>query len=143
MFRWPLMAALLAATAPRAAAQETETPRSYLEDPGDCQGPMEAWDVGSAMCMPIPVAGMPMQMTMVHGNAFGTWITESGPRGRRAFAAPDMLMLDAGRSVGDWQYVNVDLMGTAELWTFPQAGSARRIALACRSSTPSIPIARR
>jgi hypothetical protein len=87
----------------------------------DCSD-MEVWDVGMGMCMPLPMAGMPMRMLMVHGNAFASEITESGPRGRTAFAATNMFMADLGTSVGDRQYLNLDYMGTFERWTFPYQG---------------------
>src|SRR4051812_26960550 len=89
--------------------------------PEDC-GDMEIWDYATAMCAPYPMAGMRMKMGMVHGNAFLVGISESGPRGTTKIAAPNMVMLDLGSSLGDYQYVNLDVMGTAELWTFPKSG---------------------
>jgi len=77
---------------------------------------MEAWDAGMGMCMPLPMPGMPMRMLMVHGNAFGAYISEQGPRGRDAVSAPNMFMVDLGTSLGDRQYLNLDYMGTSELW---------------------------
>ncbi len=83
---------------------------------------MEVWDVGMGMCMPLPMAGMPMRMLMVHGNAFGAYIAEQGPRGRSAVAAPNMFMVDLGSSLGDRHYLNLDFMGTVELWSIPTKG---------------------
>jgi len=83
---------------------------------------MEVWDAGMAMCMPRPMEGMPMRMLMLRGHAFGVYATGSGPRGRDAFAAPNMVMADLGTSVGANHYLNLDLMATAEKWTFPSRG---------------------
>jgi hypothetical protein len=85
-------------------------------------GHMMVWDVGMGMCMPLPMAGMPMTMFMAHGNIFGVEDFESGPRGRSAISAPDMFMLDAGTTVGDRQYLNLDYMGTVEKWVYPDQG---------------------
>ncbi|MBI3544508.1 MAG: hypothetical protein HY075_14650 [Deltaproteobacteria bacterium] len=87
----------------------------------DCTD-MEVWDVGMGMCMPLPMAGMPMRMLMVHGNAFGAYISEQGPRGRDALASSNMVMVDLGTSLGDRHYLNLDYMATAELWTVPARG---------------------
>ncbi len=86
---------------------------------------MMVWDVPMQMCMPLPMPGPPpmkMTMAMIHGNAFGARIWEEGPRGRDAYAAPNMVMADIGTSLGDRHYLNLDFMGTAEKWTFPEAG---------------------
>jgi hypothetical protein len=83
---------------------------------------MEIWDVSMGMCMPLPMAGMPMSMVMLHGNAFGTYVSGSGSRGRDAFASPNMFMVDVGKTLGDRHYLNLDVMMTSELWTFPSAG---------------------
>src|SRR4051794_33378548 len=69
---------------------------------------MEAWDYDMGMCMPIPMTGMPMSMIMVHANAFATYVTEQGPRGRSVFATPNMFMIDAGTSIGNHHYFNLD-----------------------------------
>lgn len=55
-------------------------------------------------------------------NAFGVLSELQGRRGVDQFAAPNMFMLDAGRTIGVHQFVNIDLMGTTELWTYPQHG---------------------
>jgi len=84
---------------------------------------MEVWDVGMGMPMPLPMARMPMSMLMIHGNAFGVGVGEEGyPRGRGAVYSTNMLMVDLGTSVGDFQYLNLDVMLTAELWTVPSDG---------------------
>ena len=87
----------------------------------DCSD-MEVWDFAMAMCTPLPMAGMPMRMAMLRGNAFAVGITESGPRGRTDFASPNMFMADVGASIDDSQYLNLDYMGTLERWTFPYRG---------------------
>jgi len=83
---------------------------------------MEVWDYSTSMCMPFPMAGMPMQMLMLHGNSFLTQTIEEGRRGRNALALPNMVMADIGSTVGDRQYINLDFMGTVERWTYPSAG---------------------
>jgi hypothetical protein len=83
---------------------------------------MEVWDYGMHMCMPFPMAGMPMRMAMLQGNAFFTENVASGPRGKTAFSVPNMFMADFGASLGDRQYFNLDLMGTFEKWTYRDAG---------------------
>lgn len=102
-------------------AQESESSRQKI-GPATC-GDMEFWDYSMSMCMPLAMAGMPMKMIMLHGNAFAVETIEEKPRGRDALTGPDMLMLDLGQSVGDHQYINLDIMGTLEKWTFPNSGA--------------------
>ena len=83
---------------------------------------MQVWDGAMAMCMPLPMKGMPMSMYMFHYNTFFTQTYEEGPRGRNTFTVPNMFMADLGTSIGDAHYVNVDFMGTLERWTFPKSG---------------------
>ena len=90
-------------------------------DPSHCSH-MEVFDVAMGMCMPLPMPGMPMQMFMLHGNAFAVATTESGPRGAREISAPNMFMADLGTSVGASHYLNLDWMGTLEKWTYPSMG---------------------
>jgi len=82
----------------------------------------ETWDVGMNMCMPIPNAVE--QSTVFSGqfNAYGVFSALQGPRGVDQFAAPNWFMIDAGRSIGTRQIIGVELMGTAELWTYPWHG---------------------
>jgi hypothetical protein len=74
-----------------------------------------------SMCMP---AAGPRATWLLSGefNVFGVFSALSGPRGITQFAAPNMFMLDAGRSLGPRQFINLDLMATTELWTYPQRG---------------------
>jgi hypothetical protein len=90
--------------------------------PSDCSE-MEAWDFASGMCMPLAMKDMPMKMFMLHYNSFFVQTVEEGRRGRNSFSVPNMFMLDAGSSIGDRHYLNVDLMGTFERWTFPENGT--------------------
>lgn len=83
---------------------------------------MEVWDYSTGMCQPLPMAGMPMGMWMAHGNAFLVQTIAEGPRGRNRFAVPNMIMADAGHTVGDRHYLNANLMLTFERWTFPKGG---------------------
>lgn len=89
--------------------------------PFDC-GDMEVWDYGMQMCNPRAMAGMPMKMAMLDANAFLVGLSQEGTRARNRVAAPNMIMADIGSSVGDSQYLNVDLMTTFERWTFPKEG---------------------
>jgi hypothetical protein len=82
----------------------------------------ETWDLSMAMCMPRAGAGAPTRKLMIQGNAFGTEIFESGPRGQNAFAVPDWIMADLGTSVGERHYLNLEYMGTAEKWLLPRSG---------------------
>ncbi len=96
-------------------------PNTLWQTPSDC-GEMSVWDVGMGMCMPLPMAGMPMKMLMVHGNIFGSRIAQTGPRGRSDYASTHMIMGDVGTTVGDHHYFNLDLMLTGEKWTVPTNG---------------------
>jgi len=103
------------------AAEEVPLSYHYPLSADEC-GSMYVWDVSMAMCMPLPMADMPMKMVMLRGNGFGTYISGAGPRGRDAFAGPNMVMLDLGTTLGDRHYLNLDIMGTLEKWTFPDQG---------------------
>jgi len=74
------------------------------------------------MCMPsaAPAAGQ----TVASGqfNIFGVFSDAQGPRGVGQFAAPNMFMVDVGRGLGSRQFLNLDVMGTTELWTYPTRG---------------------
>jgi hypothetical protein len=85
-------------------------------------GPGESWDAGMAMCMPSPDAAKGSTGLAGHFNAFGVFSELQGPRGVDQFASPNWFMLDARRSVGARQVIGVELMGTAELWTYPWHG---------------------
>lgn len=90
--------------------------------PSDCDA-MKVFDYETGNCSPMAMAGMPMKMWMVHGNAFLVQPKEEGPRGRNQFYSPNMLNADIGTTVGDLQYINLNLMLTFEKWTFPDAGA--------------------
>lgn len=83
-------------------------------------GKNETWDNGMNMCMPSAVA----TSVVLSGrfNAFAVFSGLQGPRGVDQFAAPNTSMIDAGRSIGSRQFVNLDLMSTVELWTYPYHG---------------------
>lgn len=105
-----------------AARAVMDAPVAHPMGPADC-GDMEIWDYAEGMCLPFAMPGMPMSMVMVHGNGFAAQTVSEKPRGQDAFSVPNMFMVDAGKSVGDRHYVNLDFMGTLERWTFPTAGS--------------------
>ena len=87
-------------------------------------GPMEVMDVDMGMAMPFPMAHMPMSMLMLHGYGFFEGVAEEGlERGRADFSGPNMFMADLGTSAGDFQYLNLDLMLTSDLWLVPSTGT--------------------
>ena len=83
---------------------------------------MESWDETMQMCMPLAMEGMSMRMLMLHGQVFGGETVEQGPRGRSAAWSTSMVMADLGTSLGSANYLNLDVMGTAEKWTMPAEG---------------------
>jgi hypothetical protein len=103
---------LLAAVSPSAHGEAA--------DSGHLCGKNETWDNGMSMCM--PVAGATSVLLSGQFNVFGVFSALQGPRGVSQFAAPDMFMGDAGKTVGTHQFINVELMGTLELWTYPYHG---------------------
>jgi len=82
----------------------------------------EAWDNGMGMCMPAASASASQFVTSAQFNAFGVFGAAQGPRGISDLSAPNMFMLDAGKTLGTRQFLNLDLMGTTELWTYPRHG---------------------
>lgn len=127
LFKLILVLFLLIATAPLRADEVKTHPdlegdaSFYPRDASDCTS-MDLWDVGMGMCMPFPMAGMSMKMFMLRTNLFATQVYQTGPRGSNGFAVPDMTMADLGTTLGDRQYINLDLMLTAEKWLFPATG---------------------
>jgi hypothetical protein len=64
----------------------------------------------------------------LHGNGFFEAIAEEGvERGGGGFSAPNLLTADLGTSIGDVQYLNLDLMLTSDLWTMPKGGALQLI----------------
>jgi hypothetical protein len=101
----------------------SKTQGGILQDPTKV-GAMEVWDPGMGMAMPFPMAHMPMSMLMLHGYGFFEAVAEEGQaRGRADFSGPNMFMVDLGSSVGDSQYLNLDLMLTSDLWLVPKNGT--------------------
>lgn len=82
----------------------------------------ESWDNAMNMCMPSAGSGAAQTIALGQLNAFGVFSDVPGPRGIEQFAAPNMFMLDVGRALGSRQFLNLDLMGTTELWTYPRRG---------------------
>lgn len=81
----------------------------------------ETWDDAMSMCMPSPTASAGLVFSSQF-NVFAVFSALQGPRGVDQFASANMFMVDAGRSIGARQYINLDLMGTAERWTYPAHG---------------------
>ncbi len=103
---------------PHSPEEITPTP---AREPSPCSE-MEFFEISRGMCQTLPMADMPMSMLMIHGNGFFTGISQTGPRGRQAVTLTDMIMIDLGTSLGDSQYVSIELMGTTERWTVPEQG---------------------
>lgn len=103
-------------------AKPTSKPEhNHVGGPSNC-GHMEIWDHAMGMCMPYAMKGMPMTMLMVHGNLFGGGVFQEKPRGVNKAFSTSMVMADLGKSIGDSNYVNLDVMLTAEKWTLPKTG---------------------
>jgi hypothetical protein len=83
--------------------------------------PNENWDNAMSMCMP---AGGSSAKWLLSGqlNVFGVYSFVPGPRGVDQFAAPNWGMLDVGRSLGPRHFINLEVMATTELWTYPERG---------------------
>ena len=120
---------LVLITAPfTARAQESEIHEhhhSHHDSPEsltECGSHMEVWDPDSNMCQPRAMPGMGLKQLMVHGNGFGVAMATRGARGRQALAAPHMAMIDFGQSLADRHFINLELMLTAERWSFPIRG---------------------
>lgn len=101
--------------------QQTLLSNEMPMSPDECDK-MTVWDFETGSCKPLAMAGMPMNMWMIHGNAFLVQNIAEKPRGRNQFASPHWLMGDLGSSFGDRHYINVNLMITAEKWTLPKRG---------------------
>ncbi len=82
----------------------------------------EAWDYSQGMCLLLNKDGSEKSQLMIHGNAFFTGIWAEKPRGKDQFAIPNMVMTNYGRSFGERQFVNVNIMLTFERWTFHKDG---------------------
>jgi hypothetical protein len=80
----------------------------------------EEWDPAMGMCMPKAVFRTSLD---VHGTFYGAHIDTSGPRGRKAFSAPDMVMIEAGRQLDPRNRARLSFMGTTDLWTVPENGT--------------------
>jgi hypothetical protein len=89
---------------------------------GHACGQNERWDNPMSMCMPAANAGTALTVLSGRFYAFGVFSAVPGPRGIDQFAAPNMFMIDVGRTIGARQFVNLELMSTTELWTYPQRG---------------------
>lgn len=105
----------------QSAIHSMSLPTAMPMGPKDCSE-MEIWDYSTATCQPLAMENMSMGMWMVHGNAFFVQTIAEGPRARNRFAVPNMMMTDAGHTVGDRHYLNVNFMATFEKWTFPKDG---------------------
>lgn len=82
----------------------------------------EAWDILQGMCTPLNIDGHKRFDFIIHGNAFLTGVWAEKPRGKDQFAVPNMVMANIGSSVGQSQYLNLNVMLTFERWTFHEDG---------------------
>lgn len=93
---------------------------SHAMSPKDCSD-MEFWDYTAGTCQPLPMQDMPLRW-MLHGNLFLVQNFQEGPRGDNKLTSPNMFMGDVGQTVSDQHYLSVNLMLTAERWTYPDEG---------------------
>jgi hypothetical protein len=91
-------------------------------DRGHSCGKNQAWDNRMSMCMPAPAGGETGLLLSGQFSVFAVFSALQGPRGIDQFAAPNMFMVDAAKAVGTGQLISIDLMGTAERWTYPYHG---------------------
>jgi hypothetical protein len=74
-----------------------------------------------SMCLPRPRA-LGTGWLMLMGNAYFVDSGAQGPRGYHQIASPNWLMANGGVDLARWYRLELDLMLTAELWTFPARG---------------------
>lgn len=74
-----------------------------------------------SMCLPRPRA-LGAGWIMLMGNAYLVDSGAQGPRGYHQIASPNWLMFNGGVDLARWYRLELDLMLTAELWTFPARG---------------------
>ena len=78
---------------------------------------------GMSMCQPRPdVRGRFSGMVMGHLALTDTGV--AGTRSRHSIAAPNWIMADGGIDLSHWNRIELDVMLTAERWTFPDRGYA-------------------
>ncbi len=75
-----------------------------------------------SMCMPLANPDLAQVLVSGQFNVFGVFSMLQGPRGIAQFAAPNMFMVAAGKSLGPRHFLNLEFMGTTELWTYPRRG---------------------
>lgn len=95
-------------------------------------GGIETRDHAMGLCMPMAMDGV--HKIMLRENGFGVYNLQQGPRGRGAFAAPNLITLDIGRSVENRNYVNLDVAATFEKWTYPYKGYPQLLQTGLRNS---------
>lgn len=111
---------LLLSTATARAQMSNAAHWDMMTSPDRC-APGEYWAFGMSMCSFAPqargrVAGMAM------GAIFLTDVGVSGARATHQIAAPNWAMLDVGVDLARWNRLELDLMLTAERWSYPDAG---------------------
>ena len=87
---------------------------------GQCAEPNTHWDDAMGMCMPDLTGKSNLNF---HINQYMIGITESGPRGRTAFSAPNMFNLTFQQIISKCDSVKIDWMGTTDKWTTPKDGT--------------------
>lgn len=116
----PLLIALFLSPSFAQHEGHASTPSTETAEPSSCSS-MMVFDRTSSSCIMLPMAAMPMSMWMLHGNAFAVQSLQPEPRGNNKLSFPNMLMATGGRSYGN-NYFDVNLMLTAERWTFSKEG---------------------
>jgi len=81
----------------------------------------EYWTFGMSMCLPRPTR-LGTFRAMIMGAIFLADVGVSGKRSAHDIVAPNWLMANAGVDLARWNRLELDLMLTAERWTYPDTG---------------------
>jgi hypothetical protein len=91
-----------------------------MTSPDRC-GAEQYWSFGMSMCLWRP-AERGRWNVMLMGAVFVADVGVSGKRSAHDLVAPNWIMADAGVDVARWNRLELDVMLTAERWTYPDAG---------------------
>jgi hypothetical protein len=81
----------------------------------------EYWSFAMSMCMARPERAGNLR-AMIMGALFVADVGVSGTRSAHDIVAPNWVMLDLGVDVARWNRLELDVMLTAERWTYPDSG---------------------
>ncbi len=96
-------------------------PLKHFQFPNECHE-KQTWSFEQSLCLALPEEKSTDYVYSVHGNAFFVGIQQSGTRGRDDWASPNHVSANLGHTVGEFHFLNVNTMLTAERWTFPGSG---------------------